>query len=154
VFKLPKFFSGCPPKNFTDASKRLYYVSYNFEKLPQGYMFGPLSFVFNRTYVDPTTFIAPVDSGTWMPCYGNPASNKTKMNCSGWYPPVLGSVPHLNHLFLATYWLQGGEYAFPRIDCVSGIGRPAPTEFPYFESNIIGSLSYASGAVLYLLVSW
>ena len=41
---------------------------------------------------------------------------------------------------------------FMRSGRVFGIGRPAPTESPYFESNIIGSLSYASGTILYLLV--
>ena len=83
------------------------------------------------------------------------------MNYSAWDPPLLGSIAHLNHVFLDAYWLNKGVFLFPRLDCVSGeatgatrifgIGGDAPTHYAYFEANVVGTPAYDL-AVLYLLV--
>ena len=75
---------------------------------------------------------------------------------------VQGTLADLNHLFMATYYLQRGPVTpsgfFPRIDCTSAanagggtrvIGNGLPyskiTSFPYFESNIVGSVNFPMG---------
>jgi hypothetical protein len=108
VFGLPPFLSGCPPKNYSEAVDRLNYVSLNFLKVPMGYSFYSLSMVFNRSYVHDQVLIAPIDTGHWYGCLGHPTVNKT-LNCSGWYPHNVGNLDHLNHLFLAAYYLQCGS---------------------------------------------
>ena len=73
-----------------------------------------------------------------------------------------GTLSDLNHLFLAAYYLQNGPTVpsafFPRIDCATAAGRGGGTrvigngapysqasQFPYFESNIVGSINFPSG---------
>ena len=107
VFGLPPFSTGCPPKNYSETVNRLNYVSLNFAKAPMGYSFFPVSLVFNRSYVHDQVLIAPIDTGHWNRCLGNPTSNTT-LNCSGWYPTNLGNLDHMDHLFTAAYYLQKG----------------------------------------------
>ena len=73
-----------------------------------------------------------------------------------------GTLADLNHLFLAAYHLQKGSTHpsafFPRIDCTSAAGKGGGTriigngmpyseisKFPYFESNIVGSINFPAG---------
>lgn len=47
-----------------------------------GYTFTDMSLVFNRTYANNLTLVAPIDTGHWYsPCVAHEAS---PLNCSGW----------------------------------------------------------------------
>ena len=78
-----------------------------------------------------------------------------------------GTLVDMNHLFMATYYLQRGPITpsgfFPRIDCTTAANSGGGTQIigndltysdltrqPYFETNIVGSINVPMG-VAYML---
>ena len=88
---------------------RLYYVSLNYQKLPMGYTFDNLSLVFNRTYAENLTLVAPTDTGHWLQC-AKKKKHHTDLNCSGWDLNVVRSPPPPSIQTLSLHVLPNGMH--------------------------------------------
>jgi hypothetical protein len=157
------------PASMDEATQRPVYHSSNFHRSPGPvHQFGQVTFIMNRSIVDPLTFIFPVDSGDFEgDCGGKNAFEKGGdrfVNCSA-YSGEMGAPGLLSHSVLA--WagylnLTAGQDAIPfnLANLIAGLtlpfrisGRPVGSFVPsalqrydqedwYWEANTVGPLQY------------
>ena len=148
LMQYPPFPGGKPPGNgtpttFNQSAERPIYTLMNLLHLDVGnWVFGDITIVFNRTYVDPLALVAPIDTGTFVSsgCLGGKDKSRSKfstdanqcnwpfiwMRCQDWpYDWVMGTLTNISatmdHVILENELLWAGVPGCPNTNTPNSV---------------------------------